>query len=139
VLAAVGGVLAPGGRLVFTAPAARVADAPAPVHPCLVALARSIARASGRPVPTPAAGVEPEALGLVLAEAGFALESTERFGARGRQGELMELMEIPAMLEPLAPDLTDRARREALAGARQRTDPARPVEVPWIFFVAVRR
>jgi SAM-dependent methyltransferase len=139
VLAAVGRVLEPGGRLVFNVPAERVADEPAPIHPFQVALARSIERASGRPFPTTAAGVEPEALGLVLAETGFALESTERFVYRGRQGELMELMEIPAMLEPLAPDLTDRARREALAGARQRTDPARPVEVPWIFFVAVRR
>lgn len=139
VLAAVGRLLPPGGRLVFNVPAERVADQAAPVHPFQVALARSIERASGRPFPTTAAGVEPADLGRMLGEAGFDLEATERFVYRGRQGELMELMEIPAMLEPLAPELSDRARREALAGARRRTDPARPVEVPWIFFVAVRR
>lgn len=139
VLLSLARVLAPGARLVFNVPAERVAGEPAPVHPFQVALAREIEARTGRPFPSTATSLDPERLTAVLGEAGFTLEQRERYTYRGRQGELMELMEIPAMIEPLTPDLPPRVRRAVLRRARRRADPAEEVEVPWVYFVARRQ
>ena len=50
----------------------------------------------------------------------------------------MELMEIPAMIEPLTPGLSDEVRRLALRRARETSDPEERVEVPWIYFLFER-
>jgi len=138
VLAALGRLLVPGGLLVFNVPAERVRGETAPVHPFQVALAREIEASTGRPFPRTATLVDPERLDRRLGEAGFASERRERFDIRCRQSELMELMEIPAMLQPITPALSEQERLAAVGAARERSDPEQRVSVPWIYFVARR-
>jgi len=138
VLAALGRLLAPEALLVFNVPAERVAHEASPVHPFQVALAREIERSSGRPFPRTPTTVDPERLERRLAEAGFEPLGRERFEVRCRQDELMELMEIPAMLRPITPGLSEAERRTALGAARERSDPGQPVTVPWVYFLSRR-
>lgn len=65
--------------------------------------------------------------------------TAERFVYRGRQGELIDLMELPAMIARAAPEASVEGRAAAVAEARKDVDPAQPVEVPWGYFVARRR
>lgn len=139
VVGAVGRLLAPGGLFAFNVPAERVAGEAAPVHPFQAVLAREIEAATGRPFPRTATLLRPERLAARLEETGLDLVHRERFTYRGRQGELVELMEIPAMIDPLTADLPPGARRALLARARRRVDPEEPVEVPWVYFLARRR
>lgn len=139
VVAALGRLLAPGARFVFNVPAERVAGEEAPVHPFQVALARAIEEHTGRLFPRTPAGLDPGALAEWLEEAGFEPAGRERFVYHGPQGELMELMEIPAMIEPLTPGLSEEERRAVLDRARERADPEERVEVPWIYFTARRQ
>lgn len=139
VLRAVGKLLAPGGLFVFNVPAERVSGEQAPVHPFQVALARVIESRTRRPFPVTPATLDPDRLAEMMGDAGLELETRERFAYEGRQSELMELMAIPAMIAPLAPELSQEEREEVAAEARARTDPAETVEVPWIYFVAHRR
>jgi trans-aconitate methyltransferase len=139
VLASLGHLLAPGARLVFNVPAERVEGEAAPMHPFQAALARAIESEAGRRFGLTASRLDPRLLCELLAEAGFDLAGQERFVYRGRQGELMELMEIPAMIGPLTPELSDDTRRAVLDRAREHIDPEEPVEVPWIYFIARRR
>ncbi len=138
VLASLARILAPGALLVFNIPAERVAGEAAQVHPFQVALARAIERRTHRPFPRRATGLDPAHLAQWLDETGFEVVDRVRFPSRGRQGELMELMEIPAMLAPLSPGLSPEARRQAISEARARTDPDEAVAVPWIYFIARR-
>ncbi len=136
VLAAVAGLLAPGGLLAFNVPASRLAGEPAQVHPFQVALSRAVAARGGGEAAREQ--VEHAAVRGALAAAGFEVAAVERHVYRSRQGELMELMEIPAMLRRAAPGLSAGDALDALAQARRGTDPAQPVEVPWIFWLARR-
>lgn len=136
VLAAVASLLVPGGLFAFNVPASRLRGEVADVHPFQVALSheveeRGAERATGDEV-------DPLRLDADLGEAGFRELERRRVVYEGRQGELMELMEIPAMLRRAAPDLRVEARESALAAARRRTDPDQAVEVPWVFWVARR-
>jgi hypothetical protein len=45
----------------------------------------------------------------------------------------MELMSIPAMIEPLTPYLGPARRRSVLRRAYDSSDPGETVSVPWIF------
>ena len=72
------------------------------------------------------------------AASGFRVASRTRFVYRGEQGELADLMGIPAMLAPLAPDLSSDEREAALDDARSRIDPRHVVEVPWLYFTLER-
>lgn len=136
VLAALGRLLEPGGLFAFNVPAERLKGEPSQVHPFQVALAREIEERSGRPFPRTPTTLDPERLEHQLAEAGFGAVRRDRLELRCRQAELMELMEIPAMLGPITPDLTDAERRDALDRAKERADPDQPVRVPWVYFVA---
>ena len=141
VLAAVAAVLAPGGLLAFNVPASRLRDEASQVHPFQVALSRAVAARGGESHGGGAGDrdeVDRPALEDALAEAGFELAAVERHTYRGRQGELMELMEIPAMLHRATPGLSAADALAALAQARRRTDPAQPIEVPWIYWLARR-
>jgi hypothetical protein len=78
--------------------------------------------------------VDVETLGRWLADAGLRLTGRHRFVYRGRQHELVELMEIPAMIDPLTPDLDPDERRAVVREAGRRTDGDEAVEVPWVYF-----
>lgn len=143
VLAALARVLASGAIFVFNLPAERLASSgpsmgPSHVTPFQVALARAIERRTGHPFEVPET-LDPERLEHQLDEAGFHRIERHPFAYRGRQGELMELMTIPAMIDRLAPELEEEERDEALEEAKRRTDPEQRVVVPWVYLVARRR
>lgn len=142
VLAALARILAPGGRFVFNVPAERLASvetagAASHLTPFQVALARAVERRTHHPFPAHET-LDPERLEHRLAEAGFEAIERHPFTYRGRQRELMELMTIPAMIDRVAPDLSEDERAAALEEARTHTDPDQRVLVPWVYFVAVR-
>jgi SAM-dependent methyltransferase len=136
VLAALANVLSAGALFVFNVPAERVVGEASPVHPYQVALARAIEARTGRPFPASPASIDPTVLRGLLDEHGFELQAMEQYTYEGRQRELIELMNIPAMIEPLTPELGESARAAALDEARSKVLPDEPVQVPWAFFVA---
>jgi SAM-dependent methyltransferase len=138
VLDGVRAVLEPGARFVFNVPAERIEGERAPLHPFQIALARALEERSGRPFPTSPAMLRTDRLLDTLRETGFDPDEPSRLAHRGRQAELIELMAIPAMLSPLAPELSEELLHEAWEKARARSDPDESVEVEWIFFAARR-
>lgn len=139
VLAALSRLLGAGALFAFNVPAERLSGEETEMHPFQAALARAIERRADRPFPRTATTLDPRRIERQLAEAGFELRYRERIDISCRQQELMELMEIPAMLRPLTPDLGEAARDKILAEARARADPDQRVRVPWVVFVAARR
>lgn len=135
VVAAVARLLAPGGLFVFDLPGERLTGGGGRPHPFQVALARAV----GGGHTTAPAPIDERVLVELLAEQGFDVVGRERFVYRGRQGELVELMEIPAMIARAAPEASLEDRAAAVAEASRDIDPAQPVEVPWEYFVAERR
>ena len=135
VIAAVARLLAPGGLFAFNLPAERLAGGGGRPHPFQVALARAV----GGERPTAPAPIDEERLVGLLAEEGLELVRREIFVYRARQEELVELMELPAMIARAAPDASPARRRQAMAAAREAVDPAQTVEVPWVYLVARRR
>lgn len=136
VLRALAGLLAPGALFAFNLPAERLAGGGGRPHPFQVALARAVGGGGRAAAPAP---IEERRLVELLAEEGFDLAARERFVYRGRQEELVELMELPAMIARAAPESTPAGRAAAVARARRAIDPSQPVEVPWEYFVARRR
>lgn len=136
VIAAVAALLSPGGLFVFNLPASRLGGEASAAHPFQVALSRAVAARGGGPSRDP--GIDPGRLRADLEEAGFSAVERHRNVYRGRQAELMELMEIPAMLGRAAPGLRPAQRAAALAEARRNTDPEQAVEVAWHFWRARR-
>ncbi len=131
---AVSRLLSGHGSFVFNIPAERVEGEDAPIHSFQVALARAVERVSGRPFPRNAATVSVPRLETMLTEASLRLDAMERLVYHGTQHELMELMEIPAMIEPITPGLDGSLREEILERAGESIDPDERVEVPWIYF-----
>lgn len=136
VVAALARLVAPGGLFAFNLPAEGLAGSGGRPHPYQVALARAVGR--GR-LPAAPAPIDEGRLVELLAEEGFDLVARERFVYRGRQEELVELMELPAMIARAAPEATIAGRAAAVARARRAVDPEQAVEVPWEYFVARRR
>lgn len=126
-------VTSPGALFVFNVPAERVEREPAPIHSFQVALARALEQRTGRPFPRTPATFDLDALGALFARTGLEIDRRERFVYRARQRELVELMRIPAMTAPLAPDLSWRERLEIVDAAEARVDPEESIEVPWIY------
>ncbi|HEX2165053.1 MAG TPA: class I SAM-dependent methyltransferase, partial [Thermoanaerobaculia bacterium] len=92
VIGAAARLLAPGGLFAFNLAGEQITGAGGAPHPFQVALAGGVGGGGRATPPTIAAGD----LLAVLAEEGFAPVARERFVYRGRQGELVELMELPA-------------------------------------------
>lgn len=129
---------APGARFVFNVPWERIEGSRLVAHPFQVAMQREIESALGRPLDASPIRLSRERIALRAAESGFAVEAEERLDYACAQSELMELMEIPAMIEPLTPGFDDAARDEILRRARARADPDERVTVAWAFFTLRR-
>lgn len=138
VFADVAKLMLPGGLFVFNLPAERIEDESTAVHPFQEALARAISHQTGEPfLATSVAYDLDEALGHA-GEAGLVLERIERLVYQARQGELMELMEIPALIAPLTVGLDVDQIRQVLDRARAVSDPEQRVPVAWMY-VSMRR
>lgn len=139
-LESLGVLLAPGALFVFNVPAERVEGEETSPHPFQAALARAIESAEGEAFPAATVDrLSPDILSQRLDAAGFDLVGSDRLVYRGRQGELMDLMEIPAMIRPLTPGWSNEERERVALRARRAADPDDEVDVPWIYFVARRR
>ncbi len=134
VLEAASDLLSPGGRLVLNMPADRQGDARG-AHPFQLALARAVEERTGEPYRSFATQLEPHELESLACQHGLEPVLCEERAYHGQQGELMELMGIPAMLASVASSLPRRQAREALDEARSRCDPTERVQVPWWFLV----
>lgn len=132
-------IMEPGARFVFNVPAERVEGEPSEVHAFQMALARGIESRTGTPLSRTPVVIDPRHLDGWLAETGFELTDRVRFVYEGPQDELIELMEIPAMIEPITPGLDNEARDAVIEEARGKVSGRETVRVPWIYFVVVRR
>ena len=126
-------------RFVFNVPAERVEGESSEIHPFQMALARGIEARTGRPLSRTPVTIDPTRLASWLGDSGFELEERVRFVYEGPQEELIELMEIPAMIEPITPGLEPHEREAVLDEARGKVSGRETVRVPWIYFVVVRR
>lgn len=135
VFRALAAVAGPGALVVWNVPAERVRGERPRIHPFQVALARAVEAATGSPIGSSPTAVDLDALRRVARDAGFATDPPVRLEYRGQQGELIELMSIPAMIRPLTPDLDDEERDALLDDARRRVDPEENVVVPWVYVI----
>jgi SAM-dependent methyltransferase len=138
VVEAIARLLRPGGRFVFNIPAERVRGEVSPVHPFQAALARALERARGGVFDAAASVLAPEALNAHLSASGLDPSPFVRRVYVGKQDELIGLMSIPAMIEPLTEGLAARQRESLLLAARGSVDPDAPVQVPWVYVIARR-
>lgn len=138
VLAALADRLEPGARFVFNVPAERVGDDDTPVHPFQVALARAIGERLGERFVQTATPFDPDAFRGEAREFGLDLVACERLEYEGPQGELVELMGIPAMIAPLSAGLDARETEQALADAAGAADLDERVRVPWLYLTVLR-
>lgn len=136
VLRALGRVVTPGGRFVFNAPHELLAGDRAEPEPFQISLGQAVSERTGsRPSPR---RVDVAAVERALTCNGFRLHARYLFRYRGRQGELMELMKVPALAAELAPELDYDACLEIVHRAAERNDPNMEVTIPWTYFVAVK-
>jgi ubiquinone/menaquinone biosynthesis C-methylase UbiE len=139
VFRSVAAVTGPGARFVFNVPSERVRGERPQIHPFQVALARSIEARTGRRLATSPTQLDLDALRDAARESGFeAAPTVERVDVRSRQGELIELMTIPAMIRPLAPELDDHGRAEVVEDARRHVDEDEEVVIPWLYLAFER-
>ena len=131
-------ITAAGSRFVFNVPAERVQGEVSTIHPIQAALITEIERETGHSFGGRPTLVDPEHLRTRGAESGFRLLESRRLVYESSQGELLELMSIPAMIGPLTEHLDEPARERLLQRVRERIDISQRVEVPWIYFIFER-
>lgn len=127
----------PGALVVFNLPAPRVDEEEARPHPFQLHFGRALS-ARGGPAVAAAPEIDLDRWLTTLRSLGFEIAAVDRYTLEARQGELMELMGLPAMLDRAAAELPPRQQREAWEQARGASDPELPVGVDWLY-VTVRR
>lgn len=138
VLASLARVLEPGARLVFNVPTARLAGEASPVQPLQAALARAVEARLDEPLGWAEPWLAVDRLEELVVEQGFRPLAREQVRDVRSQGELLELMEIPAMIARTAPDLSPEDRVAVLAEVAETLDREATQEVAWSYFVAER-
>ncbi len=137
VLAALSAALAPAGLFVLNLPASRLRGfAPEP-HAFQVALGAAVQRATGG-APSPARVLDADELKRAAEAAGLSMGRIETFEFSCSQGELVDLMRIPALLRPLLPGLDDEGAARVVAEVATGVDEDERVVLPWVF-MAFRR
>ena len=132
-------VASTGARLVFDVPASQVVGESHRLHPFQVCLALEIEQATGHPFQRRAAVVDPDHLEQQASSTGWELVEVHRLAYQGQQGELVDLMTIPAMSDSLMPGLPPDQRREVVRRAAEAVDRSEPIHSPWVYFVLERR
>ncbi|REJ73800.1 MAG: class I SAM-dependent methyltransferase [Acidobacteria bacterium] len=128
----------PGALVAFNIPAERLVDEEASVHSFQIALDSEIrSEQTGGSTQDPA--IDPGQLLSMAAESHLEPVARHRRVYQGTQGELVELMSIPAMIGRVAAGLDEERRDAVLERVRRRIDPDERVEVPWVTFVLRRR
>ncbi len=139
VVASVARVLdADGGVFVFNVPAADVVGESTPPHPFQVTLTRAIEAIAGEPYSDSPPRIDPEGLDRSLRRRGFGAAEREQLEVTCTQGEVMRLLQVPALAESLAPQLTPDECAVAVRRARERSDPDARIAIRWVFFRAQR-
>lgn len=129
---ALGSLLEPGAALTYNVPAER-APGTGPSHGFQVALARAIERRADAPYRQTATRIDPARTAARAQAAGFVEELRETRSWVGPQSELIELMRIPAMREPIASGLSLDEVLAAVDESEARVDPDREVQVDWVY------
>ena len=137
-LAGVARLLEPGGLFAFNVPAERVAGETPGVHSFQAALSRALVAATGRPLPPPTQLLDLGEIRRTAEARGLAWLEVDRLSYHCRQGELVELMKVPALIGPLVVGLADGAVGELLEQASRAVDLEEEVELPWLI-VRLRR
>lgn len=138
VLASVARVLTPGARFVFNVPSARLTGEDSPIHPLQAALARAVESRSDAPMDRAGGWLSSERLEELVVDHGFRPVARSQVRDVRSQGELLELMRIPAMIARVAPNLAPAQRTAALAEVTGRIDPEATLEVAWSYFTVER-
>lgn len=137
VLSSIRRLLAPGGLFVFNTPLESLGEGSGEPEPFKLALGQAVLEKTGEH-PPPSPRVDPEGMERSLAQNGLRIRARHPFRYRGRQGEMMELMQVPAMAGRLTARL-DREESVALVRAvAARCDPGVQVEIPWVYWIVVR-
>jgi len=135
-IAAIARVVSPGnGLFVFNLPADRLAEEPGLTNPVQATLARLCESLSGVPYCSPLTRLGTRELDAFLTSAGFAPTEPKRFELPVRRGAMVRLFEVPAILEPMTPQLDASEREELLEQIRWSGDQDEVFVVPWMFFV----
>jgi ubiquinone/menaquinone biosynthesis C-methylase UbiE len=137
VLKALWRVLRPGGLFVFNVPFELLTHERTDPEPFQISLAHAVSARTGRRPLAPRL-LDVRALLDTARSNGFFFQLLDSFHYRGRQGELMELMKVPALATQLAPELGYDACLDIVRQAALRNDPQMQVDVPWAYFVVSR-
>ena len=138
VIGATANVLIEGGLFTFNVPLAQLDGGRVEPTPFQISLAHALSERAGLRPRSPRrldrAGLESS-----LKEHGFDVGSPSLYRYEGRQGELMELMQVPALAVQLAPELGHETCLDVVRRAAHNNDPLLEIQVDWLFFVARRR
>lgn len=124
--------LVPGSPFAFNVPASRVGHT-GPTSPLQISLARAVESRTGQPFQPTATRFDLDAVEQLASEAGLRPEAREVRSWEGPQLELIQLMRIPAMIEPVALGLSPEQAQACVEEASRGLDPDRTVRVGWVF------
>jgi len=124
--------LVDGGLVVFNVPAERLREIPTQPDPFQLELTAALAKQGAATDGLAALQIERAAIETALDRAGFRLERTVLHRHRGRQRELIALMQIPAMAARVAPELEPASCQQAVRRAARRV-----ISAPGCFLVDI--
>jgi len=124
------------GRFVFNLPADRLRDEPGMSHPVQASVARICESLSDVPYHPPIRRLWRAELHALLADAGLEPAEPVRWDLTLQREEMVRLLEVPAILEPMTPQLDREGRVRLVAALREAGDEDEVVVVPWLFYVA---
>lgn len=136
-IGAIARIIAPrGGLFVFNFPADRFEDEPGLTHALQATLARLIESVTDVPFRSPVEQLEVQHLESILTDAGFGAIGSRRVELPMRREDMVRLLEVPAIFEPMAPHLSTADRSHVIEKIRDTGHRDEVFVVPWLFFSA---